>query len=65
MNAIDKGATQVKEIVGACMEMVKSLGCDDEKEKKFCLTVIGLVHQYLFQDAPQEAKSLMIELDKL
>lgn len=48
-------AKQLKEIMESCRTLIEAIQKDDEKEKIFCLTVIALVHDYLFKKAPREA----------
>lgn len=64
IDPIEVAAKQLKEIVESCRALAEAIQKDDENEKLFCLTVIGLVHGYLFHDAPKEAVMLVKKLEK-
>lgn len=61
---IEMAAKQLKEIVESCRTLAEAIQKDDEDEKLFCLTVIGLVHQYLFKDSSKKAVMLIKKLEK-
>lgn len=63
-NPIEGAAKQLKEIVESCRALAEAIQKDDENERVFCLTVIGLVHEYLFKESPKEAVMLMKKLEE-
>lgn len=60
---IDVAAKQIKEVMEAMRTIADTIATDNEKEVKFCLTVVGLVHQYLFKEAPKEATMHVNKMD--
>ncbi len=56
-------AKQIKDIVEAFRTIAEALESKDNNEVNFCLTVVGLVHEYLFHEAPKEATMLVKKLE--